>query len=262
MSESDTGTCGPCGGTGFVILEEGGAKRARPCGCRRGAHGRPAGAPEFLQAARIPRRYHDCEFENFDVYPGPHQLSLQGAKTRAIRFVEEYPLNDRGLLLMGPPGVGKTHLGVATLRGLALQKGVACLFCDVQDLLRQLQATFDRQSGMSELDLLQPVLETEVVLLDDLGGRQFSAWVEETLSHIVTTRYNESRSTIVTTNYMDEPKEKRDPSLKQRIGPRICSRLQEMCQFITLQAEDARVTIKRADFHRLPDRGERPRENA
>ena len=214
MSDIETGPCAECGGTGFIMLGEEGARRARPCDCRRASRVGSAGAPEFLQAARIPRRYHDCEFENFDVYPGPHQLSLQGAKTRAIRFVEEYPLNDRGLLLMGPPGVGKTHLGVATLRSLALQKGVACLFCDVQDLLRQLQATFDRQSGMSELELLQPVLATEMVLLDDLGGRQFSAWVEETLSHIVTTRYNESRATIVTTNYMDEPQEKRDPTLK------------------------------------------------
>lgn len=261
MGTIDAAPCARCGGTGFVILEGQGARQARPCDCRRSAPGRPAGAPEFLKAARIPRRYHDCEFENYDVYPGPHQMSLQGAKTRALRFAEEYPLSDRGLLLMGPPGVGKTHLGVATLRGLALQKGVGCLFCDVQDLLRQLQATFDRQSGMSELELLQPVLETEVVLLDDLGGRQFSAWVEETLSHIVTTRYNENRATMVTTNYMDEPREKRDSTLKQRIGPRIYSRLQEMCQFVTLQAEDARVLVKRADFQRPLDRGERPREH-
>jgi DNA replication protein DnaC len=255
VGEIDSGPCAHCGGTGFVILKHEGAHRARPCACRRAPR---AGLQDFLETARIPRRYHDCEFENFDAY-GPHQLSLQGAKTWAARFAEEYPLNDRGLLLMGPSGVGKTHLAVATLRRLGVDKGVPCQFCDVQDLLRQLQATFDRQSGMSELDLLQPVLQTEVVLLDDLGGRQFSPWVEETLSHIVTTRYNEGRSTLVTTNYLDEVSAGRGTTLKERIGPRVYSRLHEMCHLVKVEAQDFRQTIKRADHHLGPG-VERPKE--
>lgn len=261
MTDAEGGECVRCGGTGFVLTGEGGATRASACSCRAIPRGRPAGAREFLQAARIPRRYHDCEFENFDAIP-PHQLSLHGARTSAERFAEEYPLSDRGLMLVGPPGVGKTHLAVAILRRLAIDKGVPCLFCEVQDLLRRLQATFDRQSGMSELELLQPVLQTEVVLLDDLGGRQFSPWLEETLSHIVTTRYNERRSTLVTSNYLDDTAGGRGPVLKDRIGPRVYSRLQEMCHMVRIEAQDFRQTIKRADHHRLPDRGPRPVGNA
>jgi DNA replication protein DnaC len=257
MGGIDAGPCAHCGGTGFVILEQKGVPSARRCACRGAA--RPGLAP-FLEKARIPRRYHECEFESFNAH-GAHEFSLQGAKTRAERFVEEYPLGAGGILLMGSPGVGKTHLAVATLRRLALEKGVPCLFCDVQDLLRRLQATFDRQSGMTELVLLQPVLQTEVVLLDDLGSRQFTPWVEETLSHIITTRYNDGRSTLVTTNFLEEPSDKTKETLKERIGPRVYSRLREMCHLVQIEAEDFRLTIKRADLQvrRWVERG---KENA
>ncbi len=261
MSDEPRTGCDLCGGTGFAIIEDGGVSRARPCVCRASGGPQPGGVERFLAAARVPRRYQDCDFQNFDAY-GEHAFSLANARSVALRYAEEYPLSDRGLLLMGPPGVGKTHLAVATLRRLWLEKGVPCLFCDVQDLLRQLQATFDRQSGMSQLDLLQPVLATEVVLLDDLGGRQFSPWLEETLAHIVTTRYNDKKATLVTTNYLDEPPERRTPTLEDRIGVRVRSRLHEMCHLVLVQAGDFRSAVKRADHHRGSDRIGRPKEPA
>jgi DNA replication protein DnaC len=260
MSDSVESRCGECGGTGFAIVEAGGVTRARPCACRHAAA--PVTALEgFLDGARVPQRYRECEFQNFDAY-GEHSFSLANAKARAIRYADEYPLSDSGLLFMGPPGVGKTHLGVATLRRLMVDKGVPCLFCDVQDLLRRLQATFDRQSGLTELQLLQPVLATEVVLLDDLGGRQFSPWLEETLAHIVTTRYNDKRATIVTTNYLDRSSARHVPSLGDRIGPRVRSRLHEMCHLVMVEADDFRSKIKLADHYPLSGRSTRPGEGA
>jgi DNA replication protein DnaC len=151
---------------------------------------------------------------------------------------------------------------VAIIRRLLAEKGVGCLFIDMLDLLRQLQGTFDRQSGISQLDMLQPVLATELVVLDDLGGQKTSPWVEETLAHIVTTRYNEKRATLVTTNYLDDPPGKGTLTLTDRIGPRVRSRLHEMCQLVSVEANDYRSHVKSADLQRVPDRIGRAKEHA
>src|SRR3982750_1883587 len=102
-------------GTG---VEVGAGKGARPCTCRNNDSRR-----SFIDSARIPKRYGNCTLERFNPPTVPHQQALHYARS----LVADFPYVDRGLLLMGPAGVGKTHLAVAILRGL-LNKGVPCLF--------------------------------------------------------------------------------------------------------------------------------------
>lgn len=169
-------------------------------------------ATRGLARARIPARYEHCDFASFeaDVYEGPlnselYNQSLAQAKLILEGFARDYPLTlDAGLLLMGPCGCGKTHLAVAVMKQL-IARGHDAIFYDYCELLKEIQGSYNPTNQATESSVLEPVLNTEVLLLDDLGANKPSAWALETIGHILTTRYNEKRITIITTNYLDVP---------------------------------------------------------
>jgi DNA replication protein DnaC len=240
LPSSTTPPCPACGGTGFALVEKLGENVARLCACRKAALSSRS-ASELIETARIPRRYRGCDLEGFgDV--GPDAISLSNAKALAARFIDEYPLSVQGLNFMGPPGVGKTHLAVAILRRV-ISKGFSGMFYDTQDLLRQIQSTFDRGSDASQDEVLSPALACDLLVLDDLGARQATPWVEDLLAHIVTSRYNDRKQVIITTNYLDERRKDRDELLEERIGSRIRSKLLEMCRNVLIQANDFRAQV-------------------
>ena len=183
--------------------------------------------------------------------------SLAAAKLAIEKWVEQYPVERKGLLLAGPSGVGKTHLAVATLKGL-IAKGTRCLFSDYRELLKEIQNSYNPSVQVTELDLLKPVFETEVLVLDDLGAVRPSEWVWDTVSLILNARYNDDRTTIITANFVNEPAHNsvseadrtkragREETLGDRIGERMRSRLQEMCRVIELNGRDYRQRFRSA----------------
>ena len=146
---------------------------------------------------------------------------------------------DRGLLFMGPAGVGKTHLAVAIIKGL-IGKGFGGVFCEFGSLLKEIQDSYNPISKSSELKVLAPVYETDVLVLDELGATIPTDWVRDTMYQIINKRYNDRKLTIFTTNYSDARRSDRDQVLEDRIGTRLRSRLYEMCIKIVLDGGDYR----------------------
>jgi DNA replication protein DnaC len=217
-------------------------------------------AEKVMERARIPKRYEHCDFESFatDLADGrtwtaQHEESLKRAKLVAQGFVRDYPAGEKGLLLMGPSGVGKTHLAVAALKDL-IRRGHAGLFCDYRELLKEIQASYNPASESTEMGILEPIRTVELLVLDDLGASKPSAWVLDIIGLVLNARYNERLATILTTNYFDEseasapvPKAPsgqrvavREDALADRIGARMRSRLFEMCRTVVVDSADFR----------------------
>jgi DNA replication protein DnaC len=260
--------CPACEGTGWKLVETKGVLRANRCDCT--LEKLPG---ELMHRARIPRRYEHCTLESFNVVKdratGQPNAYLDMAKRWARQYVEEYPL-DYGLIFTGPTGVGKTHLAVAVLRELITRKSVECLFTDFRELLQQIRESYDPVSENSELRLLFPVVETEVLLLDELVSANPTDWVRERLAYIINARYNQKKVTLITTTLpfaeSPPPASRRDnargevkmpsgdvvPSLERSLdqfGVTLSSRIYEMCKPIDiLGADDFRKAVKQAGY--------------
>jgi DNA replication protein DnaC len=248
--------CPLCDGTGWKSVNQSGDRRVTRCDCRLKAR-----AQTLLEAARIPKRYEHCELPSFTTdFPGAHP-SLALAYIAASRFAQEYdPGDGTGLLLIGKIGTGKTHLGVGIIKELILTRGISCLFYDYRELLKQIQNSYNASVQTTELDVLRPVFDTEVLFLDELGAVKPTEWVWDTVSLILNTRYNNNRTTIITTNFEDQAAAGatnslsaaraavREETLGDRIGERMRSRLHEMCRIIKLDGLDFRQKFRSANY--------------
>ena len=266
--------CRRCDGTGVVFAPAGGTVEAAVCACSehcgvcrdaRYLFERDAAGREFARMCECERRRVRVRLYSEAHVPAKYADAVLDERRRdrhnqqvfdMLRLLaRDYERGQKGLLLMGPAGVGKTWLVAAFIRDLILRHGVPVMFRDFFHLLSDLRSGY--ANDIPESQLINPLVAVEVLVIDEMGKGRNTPWEQNILDVIISQRYNNRKTTVITSNYTDakgttltefirprdgstsERQEIRD-TLADRIGPRIYSRLKEMCTFETLQGPDRR----------------------
>ncbi len=248
--------CPECGGQGFKIEEdERGYTTRVSCPCNDFSQ-----RLKLLSDSGIPGKFAETQFETYHPLGNSQRLALKMAKD----FVDDFGPSVKGLLFMGKPGLGKTHLAVSILRKLILERGVECRFVDFFQLLSDIRHGYSQD--LSEQAIINPYVNAPVLVIDELAKGRNTEWEQTMLDQIISSRYNAAnRITLFTTNHLDQnvAGEKESPgnnggredpvknygskkvneTLSERLGPRIYSRLTEMCRFVKLEGEDYRPNM-------------------
>jgi DNA replication protein DnaC len=236
--------CTTCGGTGFTVREsEGGVSLAVRCACS--VRDR---ADRILRAARIPRRYEHCALDNFEVWRPQLAPALAWARNGSSAGPST---STSGCCSWAAGNRQDASRGRADPRAGGAE-GAKIVFAEQRELLKDLQSTFDGGTGRTESDVLAPILEAEVLLLDDLGAGRTTAWAQDVMHDVLAHRYNRKLPTVMTTNRAtgddDEAASASPdaPTLRDRLGDALMSRLYEMCRVIPVAGEDFRRRVLHA----------------
>ena len=233
-------TCPSCSGSGLRLTMRDGFEELAECSCRKCIR-----RVDCFNASTIPAGFATKSLAGFRA----ETAEQNRLKTKLIEYQETFSDNtERGFLLIGPPGVGKTHLLASLLSHITLKLGRACRFVDFFDLTAQIRSTYRDGSDLAESDLLEPLVNVPVLAIDELGKGRGSEWELSIIDQLISRRYNAGRIVLMATNYYPEgvtpsqgasvPRQ----SLEERMTQRIYSRLRAMCDFAEVSGRDRRTS--------------------
>ena len=191
-------------------------------------HARAAQMYQRWQRSEVPKRYRCCTVASWQPLPGQEQAAeMLDAWRKDLHARRE---DGEGLLLMGAPGIGKTHL-LAGLVAECIASGYSARYASWPEVWDHHRPPFD---GSPEV-LMRELCAVEFLALDEIGVRTGTEREQARLFELIDSRYRQSLPTLVATNATQDT--------LPMIGERTADRLLEACIPIVIPGDSNRLTL-------------------
>lgn len=187
-----------------------------------------------IKNALIPKQYENLSFEDYQLKEENVDATMKAKK--CLDTLE-------GLYIYGKPGIGKTMLA-SIIANESLKRQRSVIFSKVSDLLRNIRATYRKDSEQTELDVLSKLYDCDVLIIDDMRPERSRKFASETLFDVIDARYSAKKQTIITSNGTLEEvcsALNRPLDAEESIdGTRIYDRCKEMLKMAHIKGESKR----------------------
>jgi DNA replication protein DnaC len=219
--------CPHCNGAGWLRMEvtvtDPRFGRLYPCICRTNAT-EESNLEDLYRLSNLDAFQHKV-FANFD----PEVGGASEAYEASVEFAT-YP--EGWLVLLGGYGTGKSHLAAAIANHVVQDHRMQVYFAVAPDLLHHLRGAYAPTSEVTYDERFEQIRSVHLLVVDDLGAEQSTAWAVEKLYQIFNHRYNHRLPTVVTSNCDLD-------ILDPRIRSRLCD--PDLCRHVFMQGGDYRM---------------------
>lgn len=182
----------------------------------------------MFEESGVGKRFLTASFENYERERMPKAYDI------ALGYAETFDKNDgEGLLLTGDVGTGKTHLAAAISAEIIRKYAATVEFVSYTEVLATMRAAFSESNNNNKI-LEERMGKAGLLVIDDLGKENLSAFTKNVLYRVVNGRYKDRLPLIITSNYGIE-------SLSQRLDYGTFSRIAEVCKVVEMRGIDYRM---------------------
>ncbi|WP_295075528.1 ATP-binding protein [Ruminococcus sp.] len=172
-------------------------------------------------------------FDSFSLsyYSGENYQAMKNILEYTKQYAATFSENSKSILMFGHTGLGKTHLSLAIAKTV-LEKGYGVIYDSAINILRNIEKEhFSYEHSSEMIDL---VMNTDLLILDDIGTEYESPFYNATIYNIINTRLNCGKPSIISTNLDFE-------GISRRYDKRVMSRIVSMYSCLEFRGEDVRL---------------------